>query len=53
MVYLFTGLVQLKSPGLECTEVFEAFDAKLAVRDTLGEVRTDPVSLLEVVWFEP
>jgi hypothetical protein len=28
-------------------------DAKLAVRDTLGEVFSDPVSLLEVVWFEP
>jgi hypothetical protein len=28
-------------------------EAKLAVRDTLGEVFSDPVSLLEVVWFEP
>jgi hypothetical protein len=28
-------------------------EAKLAVRDTLGEVFSEPVSLLEVVWFEP
>ena len=47
--YLESELVQDElSLGLDLSD-----EAKLAVRDTLGEAFSDPVSLLEVVWFEP
>ena len=54
-VYLVIVLRQDVSPPPPATELEDDLsEAKLSVLDTLGDVRTDPpVSLLDVVWFDP